>query len=697
MCWIRRAVTLIGVFLFICSSDVAVVSAQYGEYYYSQIPRKITTIRPHQPSYGGQQAYEAQRGYGGLQSLQGQQSQGQQSYGGHQAFGAQQSYGGHQSYPDQQSYRGQPNINAKPRLQYRCREDNQQYDCVFYDVHINAQTLATHDVIFGFDDVTLNSQKNVTFKNSTMRTLPETFLRSFGQVELLNLNDLQIEEVESNAFETANTIQKLHMSFNAIRYLPPNAFQNLRSLTELLLDRNMLKNLPRTMFYGTPNLTVLSISNNNLELIEDGTFQANSALQLLEMVSNKLTHFDLSRVPSLYHGNFSFNQLTTLALPVSVESLDASHNRINVVRGPENENLFLLKLQHNNLNDTAWLLSYPGLIEVDLSYNELEKITFRHFVNMKRLQRLYVSNNRLVALNLGNGPIPTLNVLDLSYNHLVHVERNQAQFDTVEYLNLHHNSIVTLKLASNHSVKVLTLSHNDWDCKNLRELLEITPPPTASDRDQSCKIDYQLEHNLCCKESEKPYLDRLIQYILETTAAEKLQRAQGRCSAEDAITSVQSLSHFITEKGGEQLPSNQQLQAEVKVLDTEVHSLTNQQTQLEHLLQNLHTEIDANLRLYRLQKDGLARPSDNLKKVFTHLKERHAFKLRESQARRGEANSKQSETETLEQENIALQTQLDNRKEVLNQLKQETTLKRKKVKMLEAKKNRNPDTRHITK
>ena len=93
----------------------------------------------------------------------------------------------------------------------------------------------------------------------------------------------------------------------------------------------------------------------------------------------------------------------------------------------------------------------------------------------------------------------------------------------------------------------------------------------------------------------------------------------------------------------------------------------------------------------------LARSSDNLNKVFTHLKERHAFKLRETQARRTEADAKKKETEDLEQENIALEKQLDNKRAKQAELRQETSQKRQKVKQLEAKKNRNPDTRRVTK
>nr|AGC30588.1 APL1A [Anopheles gambiae] len=567
--------------------------------------------------------------------------------GGLPSYRSQPNYGNKQHY-----YEGQQYYNVQPRQpEYKCIERNLQYDCVFYDVHIDMQT---QDVYFGFEDITLNNQKIVTFKNSTMRKLPAALLASFRQVEVLNLNDLQIEQIDTNAFAYAHTIQKLYMGFNAIRYLPPYVFQNVPSLTVLVLERNDLTSLPRGIFHNTPKLSMLSMSNNNLERIEDETFQATTTLQNLQLSSNRLTHVDLSLIPSLFHVNVSYNLLSTLAIPIAVEELDASHNSINAVRGPVNMELTILKLQHNNLTDTAWLVNYPGLVEVDLSYNELEKIMYRYFVKMQRLERLYVSNNRLVALNLYGQPIPTLKVLDLSHNHLLHVERNQPQFDRVEYLYLDHNSIVTLKLSTSHTLKNLTLSHNDWDCNSLRALFINVAQPVVDDADQHCKIDYQLEHGLCCKESDNPYLDRLLQYIALTSVAEKLQRAQGRCSATDAINSVQSLSHYITQQGDVPLQGNEQLEAEVNELRAAVQQLTIEQIQQQQLLARLQAEIDTNLQRYHLPKDELARPSDSLNKLFTHLKERHLHELGKSLVLMKKADDKLKDQMDVMEQNIDL-------------------------------------------
>ncbi|XP_053664024.1 protein slit-like [Anopheles marshallii] len=556
------------------------------------------------------------------------------------------------------------------RKQYRCVDSNLQHDCIFSDVSIDRDTHGAH---FGHEDRTLNNQKNITFRNSFMKILPEALLDSYQYVELLNLTGLQIEKIERFALTNGVYIRKLYMDLNVIRELPIFAFRNMRLLNVLVLDRNELVMLPEGIFFGAPDLSALSITNNNLRRINDNTFKKNKRLHYLIMSSNKLTHIDLSLVPSLIHGNVSSNLLTTLSVPEAVILLDASHNRIVTVTGPTNLHLTILRLQHNNLTDVAWLRNYSGLVDVDLSYNELEKIMYIHFKNMHRLERLYLSNNRLIALKLGPSPIRTLQILDVRHNNLLYLEENQEQFDTIEQLYLDHNSIVMVKISSNHMLLNLTLSHNDWDCKNLDELFQNVSESVINDSDRYCKENYQHRQSFCCKESDKPYLDRLIHHISLASVAEKLQRAQGRCSASEALSGVQNLTNFMTQHGGGALlQSSPQRQAELNRLQFVVLQLKYQQLQHEQHLQNMYNEVNNTMRRYRVTKVGLVRPSDNLRKLFEHLNSRRTFKEGETANRLSEANRKIHEVTSLDSENKHLETLLAAKRETLSKIKNDT-------------------------
>ncbi|XP_049300082.1 uncharacterized protein LOC125772422 [Anopheles funestus] len=558
---------------------------------------------------------------------------------------------------------------------HHCRESNLQYDCIFSHVSIDS---GSHGIRFGHLDITANNQKNITFKNSIIRKLPETLLDSFLQAELLNLTGLQIEEIEPFALTNGN-IRELYLGLNVIRELPKFVFRNMRYLRVLVLDRNNLSSLPEGMLYATPNIVKLSIANNKLKRIDDSTFKKCKALQYLTVSNNELTHIDLSLIPSLFRGNVSYNKLQTLSVPVAVIMLDASHNLINTVMGPINPELAILRLQDNNLTDTAFLWHYSGLVDLHLSYNELKMITFDHFSEMIHLERLYLANNRLEVLNLDPAPIPKLQILDVRHNYLLDVERNQNQFDSLTELYLDHNSIVTLKLSPNNTIQNLTLSNNDWDCSSLDVLFGSVHESIILDSDQHCKPDYLLKQNLCCKFSDKPYLDRLMQYIREISITEKFQRADGRCSASDTLTSIRSLTDYVNQHARSGLlQSNPQLQAEINQLQDVVCRLIYEQTQLEHFLEIIQIDIDNYLRRYRVTKEGLVHPSENLRSIFDYLNSRRALKEQETKQRQSEANRKKQERETTEQENRTLHIQLDAKRIRQEELKNVTRVPRSK-------------------
>uniref|UniRef100_A0A182NJN4 Leucine rich immune protein (Short) n=1 Tax=Anopheles dirus TaxID=7168 RepID=A0A182NJN4_9DIPT len=535
---------------------------------------------------------------------------------------------------------------------FMCRESNLNYDCIFHDVAITRETT---NVYFGYADVAMNNQTKITFKNSHMQVLPQPLLGFFRHVELLDLSALQMEEILPAAFVYGGSIKELYLSFNDIQSLPANVFYHLKSLEILIMDRNKLSSLAIRTFITTPNLIVLSLSNNNLERIEDGTFNRTTSLGYLNLAKNKLTHIDLSLIPSLNTVNVSYNQLTELLVPAQIEILDASHNQIRSVSGQNREQLERLYLAHNNLTGIAWLENFNALTFLDLSHNELEAISAKHLTNARTLSILLLQHNRLMRLNLPR-TLTTLRVLDVSHNSLVLVENNQQQFGTLRQLYLDHNSIVTIKILPENTLQNLTMSHNDWDCKNLREHIYLMGKVDYVDL--NCKEDYKLLNGLCCKETDKPYLDRLNEQINATSHAEKIQRADGRCSAARAVSDALSLASFAARSEAE-LIAYQSQQTDISRLEKENLQLKNVVQRDNTIFLRLHDEIDANIRRYRVSKEGLVNESVNLGKVFKHLAVRHEFKQKESKDRRLEANGKLNSTVGLGKSLTTLQQEVD--------------------------------------
>ncbi|XP_049541043.1 insulin-like growth factor-binding protein complex acid labile subunit [Anopheles darlingi] len=378
-------------------------------------------------------------------------------------------------------------------------KENAGYECVFANVQIGEYEIVTTE--FFAADIRSENITSLVFQNSTIFKLPKVLLSAFPNATVLKMEHLQLNTIEQGAFDQAQQLEQLYLNFNNISQLEPGVFSGLQSLFLLDLDGNGLLQFPAGLFPSASNLYSISIMNNRLTRIEDNTFANAPELGYVYASSNNIEHFDLSLIPEAVMVNVSYNRLTEVKIPTKLKHLYASNNRINrVLSKGENKRLKELYLSHNKLTDISWVAKFPELKTLDLRNNELTDVVSEHFPAQTKLKTLLLKNNRLVTFDLTKVSLEQLRVLDLSNNQLTSVERNSALFDKVQKLYLQNNSIKTLKLSANNSIKEIWLTHNDWDCANLRQLLQVIDFSATLGHDFSCKPGYTLLTELCCKE-----------------------------------------------------------------------------------------------------------------------------------------------------------------------------------------------------
>uniref|UniRef100_A0A8W7MWW7 Leucine-rich immune protein (Long) n=1 Tax=Anopheles atroparvus TaxID=41427 RepID=A0A8W7MWW7_ANOAO len=576
---------------------------------------------------------------------------------------------------------------------HHCRESNQDYDCIFQNVFIDNLNNA---VLFGHAAQQLNNQSRLTFKNSTIRSLPRSLVDTYTNVELLNLERLQIETIQPFALANGQKIKELFLSYNNIASLDAGVFDYLKSLEKLVMDGNQLAILPVPLFRYTNNLNVVSMAGNNLDRIEDGTFRNNPNLENVNVANNRLTHFDLSFIPRLYEADVKNNLLQELNIPGEIHQLDASRNQIRRVVAQTGNTVEILSLSHNKLNTVGWLKPLKKLQLLDLSFNEIEDITSTDFKQLAKLNTLKLNNNRLFTFTMQSPSSRSLKILDLSHNSLVYMDNNLKPFEQLEELYLDHNSIVNVNLETLRKLSNLSLSHNDWDCAKLANLVSNLPVTTVVDFDTEthCKDNYKLERGICCTASDKPYHDRLIKYIAEVSAYERMNRNNAICSRDTVYDTVKSVNNEIASSGP---PASPMLAKEVQDLKSDVQSLELRTGEARRQMSRDADKIDELIRTYRIPKQGLVQPSENLRKVFDHLKDRDSFRVKETAAHEGEKKNKEKEINDLEIENSEMQAALDRMKALRKQKVNETSQKTVEIKKLEAKKNKNLAARKNTK
>lgn len=178
-------------------------------------------------------------------------------------------------------------------------------------------------------------------------------LSSLVNLDRLYLSSNNLTEVPSNL---PHSLRDLRLNHNKIEKVSPNAFERMENLTTLLLNHNAIQDMGSSL-KGLKSLTLLDVSRNQLKKVPDGL---STTLHQLYLGFNSI-----DAIP----GNL-FNHFT---------------------------NLQYVRLSHNALTDKGIppnAFNVSGLVELDLSYNKLERIP----TVSTSLEHLYLQANQIKGM-----------------------------------------------------------------------------------------------------------------------------------------------------------------------------------------------------------------------------------------------------------------------------------------------------------
>jgi len=153
--------------------------------------------------------------------------------------------------------------------------------------------------------------------------------------------------------------------------------------------------------------------------------------------------------------------LSRLHPAMHITTLDLSHNHIRQLTAQHTRHLSAVQVLHlqNNLltaiNSDAFV-NCTQLRRLYLDHNALSSMSF--VSGIRSLRELHISFNRITTLDAGGGGVlPSLTMVDLSFNSLQHFNCSSLlALQNVRTLNLSHNLIETMAL---DDAEVLSASH----------------------------------------------------------------------------------------------------------------------------------------------------------------------------------------------------------------------------------------------
>lgn len=157
------------------------------------------------------------------------------------------------------------------------------------DVNLKITTLElTGNEIDNLDEVSFHQMPIIpnlqafTLRHTNIMDINMLHLRSFTNLEMIDLSD------------------------NSIRVLPRHAFQGLDQLKLIDLKENRLNKLRRETFSDLPSLTYLDLSGNELFMVEMGTFVRLENLRYLGLEHNILLFFEETALNDKDQPNLEF-------------------------------------------------------------------------------------------------------------------------------------------------------------------------------------------------------------------------------------------------------------------------------------------------------------------------------------------------------------------------------------------------------
>ena len=220
-------------------------------------------------------------------------------------------------------------------------------------------------------------------------------------------------------FNFNSSLVHLDLSYNHLQASPPDAFGNMVSLEYLDLSWNQLKGeIPKSF---SSSLVFLDLSNNQLQGSIPDTFGNMTSLRTVNLTRNQLegeipksfNNLCNLQILKLHRNNLAGVLVKNLLACANdtLEILDLSHNQF-IGSLPDLigfSSLTRLHLGHNQLNGTLpeSIAQLAQLELLKIPSNSLQgTVSEAHLFSLSKLQRLDLSFNSLLTLNLSSDWVP---------------------------------------------------------------------------------------------------------------------------------------------------------------------------------------------------------------------------------------------------------------------------------------------------
>ncbi|XP_004589924.2 transforming growth factor beta activator LRRC32 [Ochotona princeps] len=271
--------------------------------------------------------------------------------------------------------------------------------------------------------------------NSLYSDLLEQLLGEAPRLRSLSLAENSLTHLGRHTFRGLPALEHLDLHSNVLMDIEDGAFEALPRLTHLNLSRNSLTCISD---FSLQQLRVLDLSCNSIEVFQTAATQPPAEYQLawLDLRENRLLQLpDLAALPRLIYLNMSNN---LIRFPASSPQGGEEGDGPGPVTVPSRP--LEAPSSGGSWNTSSQPLSQ--LLNLDLSYNEIELVPLSFLEHLTSLRFLNLSRNCLRAFEAQHaGALPCLVLLDLSHNALQALQLGTMALGSLRTLLLQDNAL----------------------------------------------------------------------------------------------------------------------------------------------------------------------------------------------------------------------------------------------------------------
>lgn len=457
---------------------------------------------------------------------------------------------------------------------YNCAPPVKPGTCLLKSVNILEK-----DVIQAAAASTSSSDQVVRFESSRLEYLPEALFGKFSKLERLEAVKVGLKKLTDGNFAKALALREVDISGNAVGALPDSVFGRCTGLE------------------------VINVAENRLHLFNGIELIGCSKLRILNVSSNRLVYFNwdpLVELRQLEEVDLSNNLVGELVVPKYLKRLVARNNHIHKLGTDPDSIIFMIErldVSRNRLSNVDTLARFVKMTHIDLSYNRLLSVDFGLFRHMRSLQELNLAHNNIFAVTTSEVKPISLGLVDLSFNELTRLSAaDTAGISSVETLLLNNNYLVSFEVtkgAANFArIRSITLDGNDWTCQDIQSTLaELkTKKVSKTSNDAKCSPNQVLREGLCCRDLGSSF-EELV--LLKAEKLAEIQRGSPSPATTIKSTPVKSATLATPITPPPPNPPTPDLLQSLKQAQSQIVTLTREKSTLQASLAKAQNDLKA--------------------------------------------------------------------------------------------------------